>query len=454
MNIMSDQIKSQTQRVCDYIAEAQVRDIPQDVMGEAKKCLVDWVAVCIGAYGSQEAEIVKSTFGQWRSSGGSPLLEGGSTSPAIAASVNATLSHCLDYDDTHIPSVIHVSGPLWAAILSVGTDRCVDEDLLLRAFVTGFEVAARIGDNGIGLRMNTNGWHATPALGRIAVAAALAVVVGLSKEKILHALGIAAAQASGLTSAFGTMCKPFQIGKTAMDGVLSMELAEAGLTGPADVLDTTRSFVQTMFQDGELSLQLAPFEDVWEIRNNSFKPYAACQLTHAAIDAARMMAPSLGNLDVQSVQAVVNPLALKIAGIRNPVSTTQAKFSLAYCVALGLQGYAATLEDFAPDRVTDARLAALAGKVKVVADQSMSRTSARLEVRLGSGHVFHQDVEHASGSIGNPLSWEDVDNKFIAVVKPKLGEKANALLQVLHSFELRGSLARLFDLSRPTGDRA
>lgn len=450
MNTMPAQAASQTQRVCDYIAATQTRDFPPDVLDEARKCLVDWAAVCIGAYGAPEAGIVRSVLGKG-AGGSAPLLEGGSASPAVAAAVNATLSHCLDYDDTHIPSVVHVSGPVWAAILAVGAERGLDETRLLKAFVTGFEIAACIGNDGVGLRMNTDGWHATPVLGRIAAAGALAVVAGLPRERIPHALGIAAIQASGLTSAFGTMSKPFQIGKTAMDGVLAMELAEAGLTGPASVLDAERSFLQTLFQDKALSLHLAPFEAAWEIRKNSYKPYAACQLTHAAIDAARQAAPLLEQVEVRSARAFVNPLALKIAGLREPATTTQAKFSLAYCVALGLRGHAAALEDFTPDRIADPALTRLAGKVEVVADPAISRTSARLEIQLASGQTLHQDVAHARGSIGNPLSWADIDGKFAAVVTPRLGARAGELLQVLHTFERPGSLARLFELARISG---
>ena len=128
-------------------------------------------------------------------------------------------------------------------------------------------------------------------------------------------------------------------------------------------------------------------------------------------------------------------------------NTTQTKFSLSYCVALGLLGHAATLGDFTSERIADSALAQLVNKVTVFADPTVSRTSAKLEVLLNSGQTLRQEVAHARGSIGTPLSWADIDDKFVTVVTPRLGKKAGELLQVLHTFERPGSLSRLFELA-------
>lgn len=444
---MSIKDKTQTDVVCLYIEGTRDRHFPKEVLDEAKKCLVDWAAVCIGAYQAPEARIVHDVLRSWNCQGNARLLRGESASPAIAAMINATLSHCLDFDDTHIPSVIHVSGPLWAAILAVGSDRGTDEKLLLKAFITGFEVATRIGDKNVGIRLNNNGWHATPALAGIAVAAALAVLLNLTRDKIAHALGIAATQASGLTASFGTMSKPFQVGKTAMNGVLAAELASAGLSGAPGILDTRSSFVHTLLQDNELRLELSPFDDVWEITRNGFKPYAACQLTHAAIDAARLATTAVKDKNVERIRAFVNPLTLKIADVRNPVTLTEAKFSLAYCVALGLSGYTAGVNDFDLERVQNPALAQLASKLEAIPDEAISRTSARLEIHIGGAEPLIFEVENAVGSIGNPLGWQELDDKFKGLVTPAIGDAANELLEVLHRFEERGSLKKLFEFS-------
>jgi 2-methylcitrate dehydratase PrpD len=438
---------SQTERVCQWVASAREREYPDVVLQEAVKCLVDWTAVCIGAYERPEPRIVHDAMLAWGGAGQARLLWGGSVSTQAAALVNGTLSHALDFDDTHISSVVHASAPLWTALLAVGTARQVDERLLLKAFVTGFEVAARLGDGGVGLRLNDNGWHATPTLGRLAVAAGVAVVLSLDARQVSHALAIAATQAGGLTASFGTMAKPFHVGKTAADGILAAELSAAGFEGAKGIIDVDSAFIRTLLQDPAITLEMAPFEEQWEIERNSFKPYAACQLTHAAIDAARALRPRIEGRNISRMRAEVHPLAIKIANVRDPSTSTEGKFSLGYCIALGLQGHPVTTQDFSDAMLQDATLKGLASRVESVPSESVSRTSVRLHVEFEDGQTVRQDIEHAFGSIGNPMQWPELEAKFLAVAQPVIGNNTRELLQTLHTFGEPGSLARMFELT-------
>ena len=438
---------SQTQKICRYIVDTRTRDYPEHVMDEALKCLVDWTGVCVGAYAAPEAHIVHNTMSSWQSHGQARYLWGGRTSPAVAALVNGTLSHCLDYDDTHIPSVVHASGPLWAAVLAIGSGQKIDEVLLLKAFITGFEIAARLGDRGVGIRLNDSGWHATPTLAKVAVAAAASVLLNLNEKQTEHALGIAATQASGLTASFGTMAKPFHLGKASMDGILAAELAQAGFEGALGSVDVESSLIRTLCQDPNMSLEMSDFSDSWEICRNSFKPYAACQLTHAAIDAARLLIPQIRGRTIEKIQAVVNPLAIKIAGLCNANTSTEGKFSLGYCLALGLTGHSVTTQDFSIEKLQNQELRNLASRVDTVADDSVSRTSARLHIKFKDGQVTNQEVVHAFGSIGNPLGWPELEQKFLALVKPILDDKVEKLIGVLRNFQNAGSLDRMFELT-------
>lgn len=431
---------------CRYIAGARARSYPDDVLDEARKCLVDWTAVCMGAYDAPEATRLQQVVEAWGALGEARFLWGGRSTAMNVALVNGALSHCLDYDDTHIPSVIHLSGPVWAAVLAVGTAHGCDEALMLKAFITGFEVGARVGDQGVGIRLNNGGWHATATLGRVAVAAAVSVLLDLDEPQIAHALGLAATQAGGLTASFGTMAKPFHAGKAAMDGILAAELAQAGFEGAPGVLDADSALLRTLFQDPAFTLTLEPFDDRWEIRRNSFKPYAACQLAHAAIDAARQARDKLGARAIRRMQAHLNPLALKIAGIRQARTPTEGRFSTAYCVALGLQGYPVSTQDFSTERLQQAELQDLSQRVSLVADEAVSRTSARLTVELEDGTTFTEAVEHAFGSIGNPLGWHELEAKFMALVAP-ITARAPELLRSLRQFGHAPSPTRLFDLT-------
>ena len=158
---------------------------------------------------------------------------------------------------------------------------------MLAAFVAGFETASRVG-YGLGEAVTARGWHSTGVFGRLGAAAASAVLLKLDVERTLHALGAAATQTSGLTASFGTMAKPFHAGKAAMDGVLSAQLAAGGFRAATGLLESAGGLDSALVQDHSVRIKPADFSG-WEILNNSFKPYAACHLTHPAVDAGRAL---------------------------------------------------------------------------------------------------------------------------------------------------------------------
>jgi 2-methylcitrate dehydratase PrpD len=331
--------------------------------------------------------------------------------------------------------------------MAVGQERGADETRMLRAFVTAFEVAARLGDHGIGVRLNHAGWHATPTLGGFAVAAGVAALLGLDAARTAHAFGLCATQAGGLAASFGTMGKPLHSGKAAVDGLLAATLAEAGYTGAPQVFDDGGRFLATLLQDPQARFELAPFEDVWEITRNSFKPYAACQLAHGAIDAAQRIRGRIAGRRVRRVTAFVHPLAIRIATVIDPTTPTEAKFCVGFCVALALAGYPLSNDDFSVERLADRSLRAMTARVSMRAEDGIERTATRLEVELESGEVLVEDVRHAFGSIGNPMDWRALDGKFLSSTRAALGARAPALLQTLHRFGERGSLEEALRLT-------
>jgi 2-methylcitrate dehydratase PrpD len=196
------------QAIAAYIAGAHDRALPAEVADMARLCLADWLGVAIGAGEEPAGRIVRETAANWRSSGRSTVLFGkgaGTTAAApFAALANGTLAHCLDFDDTYVKAVTHISAPVWAATLALGEEVGADEAALLVAFVAGFETASRLG-SGLGEAVTARGWHSTGVFGRLGAAAASAAILHLDAERALHALGAAATQTGGLTASFGTM---------------------------------------------------------------------------------------------------------------------------------------------------------------------------------------------------------------------------------------------------------
>ena len=121
----------------DFIAAANTRTYSLDVIDLAKRCLVDWMCVAVGAVDQPVSHAIRETVISWGAEGRSQILCGPKTAPALAALVNATMGHALDFDDTrgHAPS--HLSSPTWSAVLALAARHGLDEAAALNAFITG-----------------------------------------------------------------------------------------------------------------------------------------------------------------------------------------------------------------------------------------------------------------------------------------------------------------------------
>ncbi|MBV9583763.1 MAG: MmgE/PrpD family protein, partial [Alphaproteobacteria bacterium] len=290
-----------------HIAASAERVLPPEVADMARLCLADWLGVAIGAGDEAAGRIVREVAAGWRSEGRSTVLFGGTAAAPFAALANGTLAHCLDFDDTYVRAITHTSAPVWAATLALGEELGADEGAMLSVFVTGFETAARIGD-GLGEPVSARGWHGTGVFGRLGAAAAASVLLHLDNERALYALGAAATQIGGLTASFGTMAKPFHAGKAAMDGIVSAQLAASGFTAATGLFEAGGGLDTALIQDRSVTFQPIDFIG-WRILENSFKPYAACHLTHPAVDAARALAPRVNPGAIASVRAEIGALA-------------------------------------------------------------------------------------------------------------------------------------------------
>ena len=157
-----------------FIGTAPGRNYQVDVVEAARMALVDAIGVALGAHSEGAGRSVRNVAANWGASGNAQILLGGQSAPAVAALVNATLGHCLDYDDTHVGAVAHLGNPTWATAIAVGQQAGANDREILGAFITGFEVGARLG-YGMGHAVNERGFHSTGLFGCFASATAAAV---------------------------------------------------------------------------------------------------------------------------------------------------------------------------------------------------------------------------------------------------------------------------------------
>ena len=421
--------------IAGFIENVAQQPLPVDVENAARMCLADWVAVALGAYDQTAGQLARDVASSWQSAGPSPVLLAGTASPIASALVNGTFAHCLDFDDTHVGSLSHLSGPTWAAVLALAAERPMTEAGILRAFVSGFEVGARIGGNLFGETVNQRGFHATSVFGKFAATAAACTALGLRGDAIAHALGIAATQGNGLVASFGTMGKPLHAGKAAMDGVLSAQLAARGFTANPELLEPgARGFSDVLLQDQSVGIASLSFDGGWEVLNNTFKPYAACLMTHPAIEAAQQIGTQVHPAQVLKIEARVNPMAIRFASKTELHEPLDGKFSLSFCIALGLAGRDLTQGDFNDASIRDTDYLRLMSCVELIPDQSIKATSASLRVVCEDGGIISMDIPLASGTPGRPMTWHQMQKKFASLTQPVLGDATHSIFNAIKTF--------------------
>lgn len=427
--------------ICDFIESLRTCPVPDDVLDAVKKSLVDWFAVCAAALDDRGSQIVRDQVRAWNTSGEALSFYGDRGAGAPIAMINATMSHALDYDDVHLDTAFHASGPTLAVAFALAMERGFSELDIIRSYLAGFEIGASLGEHGLGVNLAHKGWHPTSILGSLSAAAAATMLLGLDRKQTAMALGLAAAQAGGLMATGGTMAKPFQVGRAAMSGVLSAELAARGLDAPSNMFDDDTGGLLPVLMQGGVQLDLTSLLHSRRIFGNGFKPYAACQLTHAAFEAAKKLSGDINDPSVRSIRVTVNPLAPKVARHTHPSTPVESKFSLSYVVALGLLNYDATPLDFTPARLAEPRLRQLSNCVEIVPRDEVERWSAKVELLREGAASLVATSEAALGSPARPLGWTDLESKFVACTEPVYGARHAALFSALQNFEKPGQLA-------------
>ncbi|GIE90274.1 MmgE/PrpD family protein [Actinoplanes regularis] len=407
-------------------------DPPETVRADVPERVLDVLGNALAAHAEPGADAAPAALATMRRWGGVPeasVLGSGERLPAPnAAFVNGVLAHSLDFDDTHLPSVLHPSASVVPAALAAA--QAGAEGDLIAAIAAGIEVTNRLGMAGCDPETGANlyferGQHATSICGTIGAAVAVARLYGLGPAGIADAIGIAASMGAGVLEAnrTGGSVKRTHCGWAAHSGVVAATLAAEGLTGPPTVLEGRFGFFTAhtgRFDPGAVTSGLG---DDWELLRTVFKPYPSNHFTHAGIDCAlALRAAGLEPGEIAAVElGVAEPVLRTIAEPpeekARPRSGYHAKFSGPYTLAVALTGgtgLGVGLDDFT--ELTPERLE-LAARVEVRADPAATAVFPRafagvLRVRTRSGELLEHRVASSRGGPGHPLSAAEVTAKF------------------------------------------
>jgi 2-methylcitrate dehydratase PrpD len=430
-----------TAAVAARVAGLVLADLPDDVVEVARQCALDWLGVTLAGSREPAAAIALAAVcddhpgDRGATVAGTPVRL-----PALeAALVNGTASHALDYDDVNAVMVGHPTVAVLPAVLALGETRHSTGAEAVEAFAAGYEAQCRIAA-AVGATPYQRGFHATGTIGTFGAAAACARLLGLDADRTAVALGLAATQAAGIKSMFGTMAKPLHAGKACANGILAARLAAGGFTAHPAAVEAEQGFADV--SGGDLDAAWAGREPPggWFLRQNLFKYHAACFQTHSTIEGLRRLREREGFAaeDVEAVVVHANAMQLRMCAIPEPATGLETKFSLRHLAGMAVAGLdTAAVDVFTDACATDHKLVALRARVRVEPD-GPARGATPVEVRLADGRTLTaaQDVSVPAGDLAAQRAA--LQAKFDALAVPVLGARQAARLA-----ELAGRLDRL-----------
>ncbi len=422
-----------TSDIASRTAAIRYEDLPPDMVELGRQTLLDWLGVALAGSREDLARILRDEASD---QGGRPVatIVGSEikTGTQLAALVNGATSHALDYDDAHFLATVHSGVVTISGMLALAEQRGASGRDFVTALTAGFEAigatAAFLGDKHYRL-----GFHSTGTIGSFGSAAACANLLRLDTAATATAFGIAAAQAAGIRSMFGTMCKPFHAGKAAQNGLIAADLAARGFTSNNASLETELGFGATHSPDFDPARKFPAPPKEWYLRYNIFKFHAACFLTHAPIECALQVRDQGAAADnVGAIRLRIRSDARDVCGIPTPRSGLECKFSLRQCVASVFAGLdTAALDTFSDARANDPAVAALRDKVEIDYSTEIARGRAELEVTTKDGRRLTARFD--SGKPVEDLAQQRarLQNKFRRLAEPVLGERRAAELGAL-----------------------
>lgn len=450
MNAAARQAEPESNPIIAYgqwLAQAP-KDWPPAALATAQRAFIDTIGVAIPGAAQPAARTVIALAAKW---GAGPCTAIGSPvqlSAPWAALANGTAAHALDFDDNFDPAKAHASAVLIPAILALAEQEGASGLACLDAYIAGLQIMARVGQ-GVNPAHRNRGWHATATVGTLGAAAACARLLHLPPEQASHALSISTSMAGGFMSQFGTATKPIHAGLAAKAGVISAELARAGIDAGADTLDGPNGMNQLMVGPDltELRARLTRVDHGQTLYFETeqvgaplmilssglkVKRFPNCGSAHRAMDAFQALQDRHGFAakDIAAIRVSAPVVHLNNLMYRDPVDPAQARFSLEYALACLAVRRRCSLVDFTPEAVRDPAVRSLFPIVqRDPVDKSEGEFPTRVEVLLHGGTVLAEAVAMPVGSLAAPISDAQLWDKFAQCTASMLSDAELAALR-------------------------
>jgi 2-methylcitrate dehydratase PrpD len=452
---------SATRQYARFVRELRLDHVPAAIQAKAQLLALDTIGSCLA---SSREDFGLAALDAAERLGGPPesTLIGAAARVGAANAVlaNGTLAHGLDFDDTREDAIVHTGSVAVTTALAVGEAASASGRAALEALIAGVEVMCRVGLAVPG-RFHARHFHPTSLAGGFAAAAVAGKLRGLTEEQLVHAFGICGSQAGGIIEYLvdGSWTKRLHPGWAAHAGVVAVELAQSGFTGPATVFEGIHGFYEA-FAGGHDAARLdALLESLgreWELGALTFKPYPCGSIAHPYMDCALRLRERHGlrpeqieEIRCRTAEGPLPRLWEPLAAKHRPPNGYAAKFSLPYLLAVILVKGRAGLAEFTDEAVTDEAVLGLAARVGYEIDATIDyprQFVGDVSVRLHDGRQFHERQDRPRGGPDLPMSREAIEEKFRgnAALAIPAEQARRAIEHAAHLAELPG-LAPLMD---------
>jgi len=435
---------NETVQLAEYAAGLRYEDLPAEVVGCARDCIIDTVAACICGSALPWSRIVIEYAERTGPGGASRILGRGSAVQAPSAALaNGALAHAFELDALTRPGAgAHPGATVLPPALAVAQEAGVNASgrALIAAFVAGNEVMIRIG-RATGHTNEARGFHAPGTTGPFGAAVACGHLLGLDAGRMANALGLAGSLAGGLlefAKGDGGMVKRLHLGRASEAGVLAASLAASGFTGPRTVIEGEFGFLRvfcTEFDEAALTRNLG---HEYVTLSTVLKRYPVHATAHAAVRAVRDLQTEhrFSVSDVETITVTGNQRMIERHNIAEPADLMLAQYSIPFCVALALYREARDPESYDEDALADPQIRALTRRVHLLPEQGGGHGTmgSTVTITLADGRQFERHVDSGLLEAG------ELADKFTRLTRAVLGERAPALYQRLQGLETEASL--------------
>lgn len=401
------------------------REVPAEVMERARRSLLDYLAVtCAGASFQKEKLNKYFDFAQPEAGAFKAIGTGKNLVMKEAVFLNGLNAHALDFDDGTNSGIIHLGSPIFSLLIPLAQRYGKSVGEMLCAAVIGYEASYTMAVS-IQPKHKAMGYHATGTCGMLGATLAAAYMIGFSEEERFQAFAAACVAASGMLKVLddGSELKPYNVAKTALLSLTSLQMAKTGFKGHPDPLGGYRGFLKMMTGDENTEIKPTLLNGTYAIMKSYTKPYASCRYTHPPVEAAIHLRNQY-RITPESVEKIkVETYSLAVSGHDHTdiQGAYSAKMSTPYSTAVALIYGKAGLQEFGDEVLNDSTVASLTKKVEVVANEEYSRIFPQKQTAVltitANGKTYSERVDFPKGEPENPMSEEEFKKRYEALME-------------------------------------